>query len=151
MRNVLILMCGMVMLSSVAFADDTTTIETCADGAGIVIEGAVTGYKYCKSNTKMNWWNAYAWCDALEMRLFDLSDCACSDTISDCSRCVELKDLSVGGIGWIWTNTSSTINPKETNAHEKMVIIMSNSGQWENGHFNYNGPRQYSGATPLCK
>lgn len=46
MRNVLILMCGMVMMSCVVFAEDIT-IETCADGAGTVIIGAVSGHKYC--------------------------------------------------------------------------------------------------------
>ena len=105
MRNVLILMCGMVMLSSVAFADDTT--ETCANGAGIVITGAVTGHKYCQSKQGFNWWNAYAWCDAQGRRLFDRSDCACGNTTADCrGKCPEL--VGVGGEHWIWTASSAS-------------------------------------------
>ena len=110
MRNVLILMCGIVMISSVAFADDTT--ETCAGGVGIVIEGAVADangnkHKYCLSKNSMNWWNAYAWCDAQGRRLFDRSDCACSDTTADCrGKCPEL--VGVGEYAWIWTATSAS-------------------------------------------
>lgn len=107
MRNVLILMCGMVMLSSVAFADDTTTIETCADGAGTVVIGAVSEHKYCLSNEGMNWWNTVSWCDAQERRLFDRSDCACGNTTADCrGKCPEL--VGVGGEHWIWTASSAS-------------------------------------------
>lgn len=93
MRQILILMCGVIMISSLAFADDT--VETCANGAGTVIVGAVTGHKYCNSNTRMNWWNAHAWCDALGKRLFVATDCACSGT--NCPywySCPEMKGVT---------------------------------------------------------
>ena len=98
MRRIFILMCGVVMISSGVFADDTT--ETCADGAGTVVIGAVTGHKYCRSNNKMNWWNAYAWCDAQSgRRLFSMNDCNHSGTSSACS------DLKGTGDVCVWTST----------------------------------------------
>ena len=108
MRKILMLMCGVVMMSSAVFADDTTTSETCADGAGTVVVGAVTGHKYCMSNNGMNYWNAVSWCDGLKRRLFDRSDCACSNTTSDChNKCPELSKI------WNtkkWVKTITPIN-----------------------------------------
>ena len=93
MRNFLILTCSVIMISSVTFADDT--VETCANGAGTVVIGAVSGHKYCNSKNGMNWWNAVTWCDGLGRRLFDLSDCACSDTTANCvNKCPELEGRS---------------------------------------------------------
>lgn len=112
MRNVLILMCGVFMLSTAALADDIT--ERCANGAGIVITGTVTGHKYCLRAVGMTWWNAVSWCDAQGRRLVELRDCACGNTISDCAgnKC---PDLTSSG-GWTWVmnspsnSTSSTLN-----------------------------------------
>lgn len=107
MRKILILMCGVVMMSSAVFADDTTTPETCANGAGTVVVGAVTGHKYCKSNTQMNWWNAQSWCDALNRRTFDISDCACSNTTADCHNRICIELVGVGNDQYIWTMKSN--------------------------------------------
>ena len=97
------------MISTVTLAEDTTTTETCANGAGIVIEGAVADangnkHKYCRSNQQMNWWNAVSWCDALGRRLFSLDDCAFS--VTSTTTCNDLKGVVVGEV-WIWTSTPS--------------------------------------------
>lgn len=100
MNKILMISCGVLMMSSVAMADETAA-ETCANGAGTVVIGSVTGHKYCKSNKAMNWWNAHAWCDGQNRRLVDKSDCACSDITADCANniCSELKK---GGGSWSW-------------------------------------------------
>lgn len=106
MKTSLALMCGVLMMSSVVFAEDT--VETCANGAGTIVTGAVTGYKYCRSNSNdMNWWNAVSWCDAMGRKLFDRANCACGNTTADCagSICPELK--GVGSGDWVWTITRS--------------------------------------------
>ena len=103
----IILICGVLLTSTVATADDTT-VETCANGAGTVFVGQVTKHKYCVSNKSMNWWNAVAWCDGMGRRMFDRSDCACSGTVSDCrSKCPEL--IPVDGDKWVnqWAWTAS--------------------------------------------
>jgi len=136
MRQILMLMCGMVMLSSVAFAEDTT--ETCADGAGVVVTGAVSGHKYCRSKQSMNWWNAYAWCDALGRRLADRSDCACGNTISDCAnnQCPELSGV---GNFWAWTGT-----PSKTG--ESYYVYPPENGAFHSLHNGWGG----NGPSALC-
>ncbi len=128
MRNVLILMCGMVMLSTVALADDTT--ETCANGAGTVVVGAVTGHKYCRSNQEMNWWNAYAWCDGLDRKLVEASDCACSDELADCAnkKCPEfLKAESTDH--WVHTGTADLEYPTKS-----VICLGTRAGTTSNNH-----------------
>ena len=50
----------------------------CADGAGTYGNGW-DNREYCKSNVAMNWWSAFAWCEAIGGTLADATDdCACS-------------------------------------------------------------------------
>ena len=104
MNKILILTCGVLMMSSVALGDNTTA-ETCANGAGTVITGVVTGHKYCLIKQSMNWWNAYALCDGMERRLFSLDDCLYSSTGT--GRCADLEGAS--GVVHIWTATPSGV------------------------------------------
>ena len=103
MKKIFTISCSILIMSSVALADENAT-ETCAAGAGTVVVGA-SGHLYCKSKNKMNWWNAVAWCDGQGRRLFGLDDCGCSDTTANCaeSNCPELK-LDINS-GWLWTAT----------------------------------------------
>ncbi len=136
--------CITLMVSTIALADDTTTtVETCANGAGTVVIGAVTGHKYCNSNTRMNWWNAWSWCDALGRRLFAATDCACSST--NCSSwivCPEMKgvtsnpdythtDVSWTGIPW----------PGSTS---KACNVSFKTGHLSNANDNYKPSTYYA-------
>ena len=102
MKQFLMTICGFLFITSVAMADDTTT-EMCANGAGTVISGAVTGHKYCMSNNPMNWWNAYAWCDAQGRRLISMDECACSALVNCDGKCPEFRKVYNK---YIWTTTS---------------------------------------------
>ncbi|MBQ9739144.1 MAG: hypothetical protein IJV75_06540 [Alphaproteobacteria bacterium] len=139
MDKILALTCGVLMLSSIAFADDTVS-ETCANGAGTVITGAVTGHKYCMSNKTMNWWNANAWCDALGRRLVDKIDCACDNITVDCSKnkCPDLTDVYPYVVA-AWTVRTSN------STHADRVELPT-------GEFAYNvyAPRSKSGLRALC-
>ena len=100
-----------LLTSGIAYADDTTTTaETCANGAGTVVIGAVSGHKYCMSNNNMNWWNAHTWCDGIRMNLFSLDDCKCTSLTNCNGRCPELATGSSSDI-WVVTATlkSSTV------------------------------------------
>ncbi|MBR6675507.1 MAG: hypothetical protein IKL32_06290 [Alphaproteobacteria bacterium] len=90
--NKILIVCGLLMVSTVAFADDIT-VESCADGAGTVITGVVSGHKYCMSNKGMNYWNAVAWCDGQGRRLFSMDDCACSGTTNCAEKCPEMVNV----------------------------------------------------------
>jgi len=114
----LILLTAVFMISAVAFADDTITTETCADGAGDVIAGVVSGRKYCMSHNNMNWWNANAWCDSQGRRLFSLDDCKFSST-SGVSKCHDLN--GIGDEVWVLTATPY----KTTSAY---VVNLSSGG-----------------------
>lgn len=87
--------------SSISFASETST-ETCANGAGTIIVGKITGHKYCMSHKNLNWWNAHAWCDALGKRLFSLDDCACNSSRDCYSMCPE---MAIQDPGWAVTAT----------------------------------------------
>lgn len=104
MNKILMLTCGMLMVFSVALAEETTP-ETCANGAGTVVTGTVTEHKYCMSNETMNWWNAHAWCEGLKSRLFDLDlkNCGCNNATINCKA--SCPDLAFGGTDtWVWTS-----------------------------------------------
>ena len=97
----ILLLCSLLMISPTLMAEDTTT-ETCANGAGTIIAGAVTGTKYCMSNTNMNWWNAVSWCDALGKELLDLNtDCGCPNTQSCSLACPEVNWQKEMGLIWL--------------------------------------------------
>ena len=113
MRKILMLTCGVLMISSVVIAEEETVDTTCAGGAGTILMGK-SGYKYCMSKNQMNWWNAVAWCDGLKdksgatKRLFDLKrDCACSETTANCASktCSELAGVSSSSV---WTVTPAS-------------------------------------------
>lgn len=138
MRKFLLLTCGILMSSSIAMAED------CANGAGTIVTGETTGYQYCRGNNTMNWWNAVAWCDGLNKKLFDITDCNCSDSLPDCKQgesilCPELT--KPGESNSIWAiNTHSQ-------SHGASVIL--SSGQV--GLTWYSNQRTQANKYPLCK
>ena len=102
---ILMLMGCILMMFSVVRADDTV-VQTCANGAGTIVKGVVSGRQYCKSNQKMNWWNAISWCDAQRKSLFSLSDCQCDGAKNCNKRCPELL-MGNDENPWIWTSNAS--------------------------------------------
>ncbi len=147
MRKILLLTCGILMISNMTLAENTA--ETCADGAGTVVVGAVTGYKYCMSNKTMNWWNANTWCDALKLKTFELNDCGCSDVISNCAGniCAELAlnlspENSTSFKFEAWTNNYYS---NGTQVHK----IYTDTGKIRNGTDGVN--HRTHGGYAVCK
>lgn len=134
MKQILMITCGMLLMSSVVLADDITT-ETCANGAGTVISGAVTGHKYCMSNNPMNWWNAISWCDAQGRRLFMRNDCACSDAVANCSgsKCAE---LDVGILNEKLTWTGEAFNGQKSCCAYNVELSTTQIQAYSNGRSN---------------
>ncbi len=100
MKQLLALICLSMMIFTTEIAAET--LESCANGGGTVVTGAITGHKYCKSNNAMTWWNAYVWCDGQGKRLFSLTDCQYS--ITSTTACPEIVGVSTDK-PWIWTAT----------------------------------------------
>ncbi len=138
MRKILMVTCGILMMSSVVLAQE---VETCANGAGTVVVGVVTGHKYCMSNKTMNWWNAVSWCDGQDRRLFDLSDCGCSSTVNCANyKCPELAEE--GNSRMLWTSTPRT----SSHAYH----IMPEYGGGYNMYNDYNHRTQSGHIRALC-
>ena len=135
MKQFLMTICGFLFITSVAMADDTT-VEKCANGAGTVVVGTVTGHKYCMSNNSMNWWNAYSWCDAQGRRLISLDDCGCSVEVNCHNVCAEFKQM-LRKYGW----TATPGDLPEDSYAVYMESTISNFSLW---------PRNASGRYAMC-
>ena len=133
MKQFLMLACLSIMISTVAIAEETA--ETCANGAGTVITGAVTGHKYCQSNTSMDWWNAIAWCDALGRKLFSMDDCTYNSTSTSCPELTEVGDSI-----YVWTTT-----PKSSTTNYNVRLSTGSI------HYGNNALRKNSTFFALCK
>ena len=106
MNKILMMTCGMLMVSSVVFADDVS-VETCANEAGKVVTG-ISGHRYCMSNNSMNWWNALSWCDAQGRHLMGLDNCNHSG-VDETWNCPELI-----GVGEGYVLMATSIDPSKS-------------------------------------
>ena len=133
MRKKLIFACCLLIMPCVVYAEDTTTTQTCANGAGLVLPSTISGHEYCMSNNTMNWWNAVAWCDALGRRLFSMDDCGC-DWNKNCNGiCPETKGVVHTDVfgKWIWTAT-----PKRSTGAYNSSLGGGTLDNWPDRSFN---------------
>lgn len=101
MRKILLFVCGIMMISSVAMAEETTV---CANGSGEIVKGN-DGTEYCKSRIHMNWWTALGWCQKIGRVLVRYPlDCSCEGDKcpNEMVHCPNLKGV---GIPYVWTST----------------------------------------------
>ncbi len=98
MKKYIGMICLSVLLSTSAVA------ESCAGGSGTVVTG-LDGTRYCQSNTNMNWWSAFAWCDAIGGQLIDITtECIKTTGTTGC------PNLTETGSALVWTqNVPSAI------------------------------------------
>ena len=103
MKKILILVCGILMVSFVANACE-----------GVVVKGK-SGASYCLSKHQMNWYSAYAWCKDQGKDLVELKN-VCGVAVQN-SSCPEFKlsdaeksDIEAAGAKAhsAWTQTSSS-------------------------------------------
>ena len=135
MYKYMMLIC-MMFLSTIVQAD-----ETCANGAGTIVVGAISGREYCMSNESLNWWNSQAWCDAIGRTLFSLDDCECSTGINCTDRCPELNSVTTTR-DFAWTKTPVDeanaylilLNVTGTNFYTKARKIAYDSGPMHRQH-----------------
>lgn len=125
MKRMLTLMCGILMISSVA--------QACG---GITVKG-----KYCLSKHKMNWYSAYAWCKDQSKNLIDVNT-VCGTNVSACSELKlssdEQNNITANGgqVGTVWTGTSYS-------ASHAFLVTLS-SGQVGGGPYSRNNPYYYA-------
>ena len=101
MQKIILLICAVLMISTVANA--------CG---GITITGK-SGKSYCLSKFTMNWYTAYAWCKDQSMDLIELGT-TCGTNVGTCSELAlssdEQNNIKEKGItiDLVWTNTSNS-------------------------------------------
>ena len=126
----------LLMISNMSMAQVMLDQE-CAYGAGYVFKGKYEG-EFCISKTQMNWWNAYAWCDAMGMRLIELNekDCFQMSGSGDCRNIYDPAfptDVLPTYSYKIWTASPKettevyTINPTNTYVRSQ---VRSTTGLW---------------------
>ncbi|MBR3913019.1 MAG: hypothetical protein IKJ28_02130 [Alphaproteobacteria bacterium] len=103
---------------------------SCANGAGIEIRGNDHG-TYCVSATKMNWWSAHAWCDAIGMKLVPMEECECRDE-SKCDMTRQCPNFQVSMSGEVWTAT-----PHGNSASYRFSLYGNGLGGYSRTESNY--------------
>ncbi len=66
---------GLIITLPAIAANTGPTGNTCAHGTGVELIGMDGKTKFCKSETTMNWWSAFAWCDMAGGTLINMADC----------------------------------------------------------------------------
>ena len=122
---------GCLLWSSLAFGACNST--TCANGMGMVIEGADHASCYCLSKVGMNWWSAFSWCDAARGTLIDVNvDC---QTVSGSS--VDCPNLYNNGLDrGVWTRNTAN--------GSRATYIKANGN-------THNENKTWAGSYALCR
>jgi len=116
-----IMMLGLMFCTSV---NATWTEANCNDKGGQMV--TVGGQTFCKSTTSMNWWSAYAWCQAMGGHMPTVNelcpklqsitqDASCGTTYND-----HIWTATPGSstVPWIYHNSYKVIR-KEPGFNEK--------------------------------
>ena len=121
------ILCSFLMASSLpAFAK--------CDG-GETVTGVLNGHAYCKSQSMMTWWAAFAWCKYQNRELVTLSE-ACIDWrgATGANAC---PNLMVDKDQYVWT-----ANPQGSNS---AFLI-----EFTSGYVGLKHLRSYDGIYALC-
>ena len=109
MNRRIILLGAIILLSITAHAQETT--KTCANESGVIFQGVLDNKTFCRSYTKMNFWNAYTWCDAIGGKMFRLEDCGCSwntDCNGKCPNLANVVPYAQDANAWLWAENASS-------------------------------------------
>ncbi|MBR4927127.1 MAG: hypothetical protein IKY98_02245 [Alphaproteobacteria bacterium] len=135
MQKIMVIMCSVLMMSNVARACQ-----------GITFQGN-SGTTYCLSRQSMNWYSAYAWCQAQNMALIDIA-VLCNSVKGLCAE-LNLSDATKeyivnngGTLGDVWSNTSQAV--------ERVYSVSLANGQGWDGYWQWN-PTRPSKNYALCK
>lgn len=75
----------------------------CATSSYAGCDGGIAVAGFCKSNVKMNWWSAAAWCKGNAMQLATIYEMCPSWDGVYMGTCLELNQK---GEGYVWTSTA---------------------------------------------
>ena len=111
----------------------------CANGTGELVQGHDGATYYCRSNVRMNWWSAFAWCDSIGATLFDVNtECPKTSGTNPCPQIDHLggdndwtvnsidNDTAVTAWGWAGNTTSSISSKAKTELSRAFCVMPSN-------------------------
>ena len=108
-------------------------VSTVANACGGITFKGNSGTDYCLSKHTMNWYSAYAWCDAQGMKLIDLGP-VCGRNFGTCSELKLSNDEKThitdngGGLRG-WTNTSNdNIRALSVELSNGIIHLIDSSG-----------------------
>ena len=101
---------------------------TCGSGSGTVLTGK-DGKSFCLSPKEMNWWSAFAWCDAAGGRMFEVNqDCPITTDPPGTVWAVACPNVENLGDGWVWTANSEHDKNAATRVNIKTAAVASSCG-----------------------
>ena len=74
----------------------------CNDPNNSSLSNNCNGKKFCRTYSRLNWWAAFTWCEAIGGKLASVESMCPSAQIQDNTRCANLA--KTGGDPWLWTN-----------------------------------------------
>ena len=90
------------ILSLIGLISATSAYAACNGGTEVTNTAGTT---FCKSNVKMNWWSAAAWCKENGLHLATMYEmCPSWDGNTGSGKCPELKG---NGLGEVWSATAN--------------------------------------------
>ncbi len=99
-------MMKMKLLTFTAIVAGILTIGSAANAAtceGGTLATGENGHEYCRSNLRMNWWSAYAWCEANGRHMASMYEiCPDWDGSTGENKCTNYNSQLKSGL---WTST----------------------------------------------
>ena len=95
-----------ILYISLALLVGTSVYAACTEGTEVT---GKNGHVYCKSNISMNWYTAFAWCDAQGRtlatirQLCDIDDTQRWDGLSGEGKCLNMVGGSYSGNQFVWS------------------------------------------------
>ena len=98
----------LAVIVALAFSIAQAQAETCEGGK--LVTGN-NGHEYCQSNSKMNWWSAYTWCEAQGRHLATMYEvCPTWDGAKGHGKICNLNSFSNGEGEYNWSSTAFESN-----------------------------------------
>ena len=87
-------------IAAIALNVSGALAETCEGGS---LATGENGHEYCRSNLRMNWWSAYAWCEANSRHMASMYEiCPDWDGSTGENKCTNYNSQLENGL---WTST----------------------------------------------
>lgn len=88
------------------FSFSAKATVSCQEADGLEFTGRDGVSHYCIGPQNMNWWSAYAWCDSVSGKLFDMADCQlASNTSPYCPQLFRASPVLLNAVE-LWTKHS---------------------------------------------